>query len=210
VFDLDGTLLDTIDDLADSMNAVLAGMGFPGHSIAEYKYFVGDGVVMLVRRALPEANRDEATVVLAIAAQRREYGKRWADKTKPYDGVPELLDALAERGLALAVLSNKPDDFTRVVVGKFLPRWKLAIVRGESKTTPPKPDPQGAVAIAKEFGIAPAQCLYVGDTNTDMRTACAAGMHAVGALWGFRTADELLASGARALIAHPLDLLKLL
>ena len=210
LFDLDGTLLDTIDDLAEAMNAVLTGQGFPTHDVEAYKYFVGDGIEMLARRALPAEHRNEATIARTVEGQRREYGKRWANKTRPYDGVPELLDALTARGLAIAVLSNKPDDFTRVVVKKFLPRWEFAAVRGEGDETPKKPDPRGALEIAARLNLQPAEILYVGDTSTDMQTACAAGMYAVGVLWGFRKADELLAGGAKTLIAHPLDLLKLL
>ncbi|HAU36546.1 MAG TPA: HAD family hydrolase [Phycisphaerales bacterium] len=210
LFDLDGTLLDTIDDLADSMNDVLARNGFPAHGVAEYKYFVGDGIVNLVRRALPADRRDEQTLARLVAEQRREYGRRWADKTRPYDGIPQLLDALSERGLALAVLSNKPHETTQAVVAKFLSRWTFAVVRGEGPHTPAKPDPTGATQVAAQLGLPPAQCLYVGDTDTDMKTATAAGMYAAGALWGFRTADELRRHGAKTLLAHPRELLKLL
>jgi len=210
LFDLDGTLLDTLEDLADSMNVVLRRFGFPEHPVEPYKYFVGDGVDNLVLRTLPEAHRDPATVQLCMAAMREEYARRWADKTHPYDGIPELLDALTARGIRMAVLSNKPDDFTKLCVARLLPRWRFGLVAGMRPSGPKKPDPAGARAAAEHFGLRPAEVLYLGDTNTDMQTAVAAGMFPVGALWGFRTADELVANGAKVLIEKPLDLLQLL
>ena len=210
LFDLDGTLLDTIEDLADSMNAALERLGFPTHSVQAYKYFVGDGVKELALRALPESHRDEATVTRCIAAMREEYGQRWAVKTHAYPGIPELLDALARIGMKTAVLSNKPDDTTKMVVAKLLPWWRFDLVMGQRASVPRKPDPTAALAIAKSLEIAPGEFLYLGDTSTDMKTAVAAGMFPVGALWGFRTADELKASGARVLLERPADLLGLL
>ena len=209
LFDLDGTLLDTLDDLADSMNATLTQMGFPTHAVERYKYFVGDGIVMLVRRALP-ASTDEAAVVRAVDVQRQEYGRRWANKTRLYAGIPELLDALTARGLKRTIFSNKPDNFTRVTVEKFLSRWTFAVIRGERPPTPVKPDPAGALNVAEELGLSPAEFIYLGDTNTDMACANAADMYAVGALWGFRTAEELQAAGARKLLRRPIELLDLL
>ena len=171
LFDLDGTLLNTLDDLADSMNASLKRFGFPRHPVDVYRYLVGDGLVNLVLRALPEHHRDEATINKIATAQREEYGRNWANKTQPYEGVPELLDALVERGISMCVLSNKPDDFTHVVVHKFLSRWKFAAVRGQNKDTPMKPNPAGANQIALMLGLSSAEFLYVGDSNTDMETA---------------------------------------
>jgi len=210
LFDLDGTLLDTLEDLADSMNAVLRQLGFPPHPAEPYKYFVGDGVVNLVTRALPEANRDEATVAQAVRLMRRIYGEHWADKTRPYPGIPELLDAVVERGVKMAVLSNKPDDSTKLCVAKLLPSWRFDAVIGQSKAIPPKPDLAGVRAIVARLGVPIEQFLYLGDTNTDMATANGAGMFAVGALWGFRSAEELRGAGARVLIERPADLLVLL
>jgi phosphoglycolate phosphatase len=209
LFDLDGTLLNTLDDLADSMNVSLQRFGFPPHPVDVYRYLVGDGLMNLVLRALPEHNRDEATINKIATAQREEYGRNWAKKTHPYESVPELLDALVERGISMCVLSNKPDDFTRVVVQKFLSKWKFAAIRGQNKDTPMKPDPAGANQIALLLGVSSADFLYVGDSNTDMKTAIAAGMFPVGVLWGFRSKDELITAGAEALIERPLDLLSL-
>lgn len=210
VFDLDGTLLDTIDDLADSMNAVLAANALPTHGVDQYKYFVGDGVETLVERVLPENARDPETIRTLVTQMKRHYGQHWADKTRPYEGIPELLAELERRGLPIAVLSNKPDEATQGVVARFFPAVRFAWVQGALSSVPKKPHPAGAIAIAQRLGLAPADILYVGDTNTDMQTGNAAGMCTVGVLWGFRTAEELIANQAKTLIAAPAELLNLL
>lgn len=207
LFDLDGTLLDTLSDLADSMNAVLTSLGLPAHSRDAYRYFVGDGLEVLAQRVLPDDHRVPAMIVRCAEGMRARYQEHWADRTRPYQGIPELLDSLAGRGLRLNILSNKPDDFTRLMVDHFLPGWQWSQVRGARPDTPKKPDPRAALTIASQLGLAPQQFLYLGDTNTDMRTASAAGMHPVGVLWGFRTRTELEQAGAKATISHPLDLL---
>lgn len=210
LFDLDGTLLDSLADLAHSMNTVLERAGLPQHPVASYRYFVGDGMETLARRVLPPERHDDATVRQTIAAMREEYAGRWAEQTRPYPGIPQLLDALASRGIAMAILSNKPDDFTQKVVATLLGGWRFRQVRGVRADGVKKPDPAGALAIADQLGIRPPDFLYLGDTNTDMLTANRAGMYAVGALWGFRTAEELQKNGAKALIARPHELLQLL
>ncbi len=210
VFDLDGTLLDTLEDLADSTNAALAAMGLPEHPVDAYRYFVGDGLENLVRRTMGSRAGDPAEVARGVELARREYARRWADKSKPYAGVPELLDELTARGIPMAIFSNKPDEFTQLCVTRLLPSWRFAAVRGATAEFPKKPDPAGALAVATKLGVAPADVLYLGDTNTDMRTAIAAGMYPVGALWGFRTADELRDAGAAVLVKSPMDLLAVL
>ncbi|HHN46543.1 MAG TPA: HAD family hydrolase [Planctomycetes bacterium] len=209
LFDLDGTLLDTIEDLGDSMNAVLRSLGLPLHDYEAYKVFVGDGIRNLVMRALPEERRDEGSLKHCRDLLWAEYSKRWRDKTRPYADIPEMLDALAARNIAMAILSNKPDEFTQKVVGAMLSRWRFAAVQGMREGVPIKPDPSAALDIAGKLGIAPADFVYLGDTGTDMKTAASAGMFAVGALWGFRSGEELAASGARMLIRSPLELLPL-
>ncbi|MFW6164531.1 MAG: HAD family hydrolase [Planctomycetota bacterium] len=210
LFDLDGTLLDTLDDLADATNAVLSRLGFPTHPVEDFRYFVGDGLRTMVLRVLPESEQDEETVGQAMAWFREEYGRNWADKTRPYRGVPELLDALTERDFPMAVLSNKPHGFTQLCVAKLLARWDFAAIQGVSDRNPRKPDPTGALRIAERLGVPPAQWLYLGDTNTDMQTATAAGMFALGAAWGFRPTEELTANGAQAILDAPAELLDLL
>ncbi|RPI99564.1 MAG: HAD family hydrolase [Candidatus Aminicenantes bacterium] len=208
IFDLDGTLLDTIEDLTDSMNAALAHMGLPGRSLDECRNLVGDGLDTFVRRALPEGVREDPAAATRLKElMRREYRLRSRDKTRPYAGIPELLDELARRGARQAILSNKPDDSTRAIVRHFFPGRKFEPVFGARDGVPVKPDPAGALEIARSWGLAPAEIAYLGDTNTDMLTATAAGMFACGALWGFRTAAELAANGANVLLAKPADLL---
>jgi phosphoglycolate phosphatase len=140
---------------------------------------------------------------------RSEYSKRWASKTRPYPGIGELLDALIAQQVKIAVFSNKPHEFTELCVTNLLGKWRFDAVRGLSSITPRKPDPSAALAIAQELGVDPSAFVYLGDTNTDMLTATRAGMFAVGVLWGFRGANELLSSGARALLHYPLELLSL-
>ena len=208
LFDLDGTLLDTLEDLATAMNEALAGWGLPVHSVGEYRYFVGEGVAQLVRYAAPDGT-GEPTLRALQGEMRAHYEQGWARHTRPYAGIPELLDELAGRGLQLAVLSNKPEEFTRDMVAHFLARWRFAAVVGAGSRFPRKPDPTAALAIAADLKLRPEQFLYLGDTAIDMRTAVGAGMFPAGALWGFRDADELRLSGARALLREPLELVPL-
>lgn len=210
LFDLDGTLLDTIEDLANSMNAVLRRCGFPGHVRETYKQFVGDGMDMLARRALPENRRDRELVEGCLVAMRTEYSSRWRENTRPYEGIPALLDALRDLQIRMAILSNKADDFTREMVSILLPRWTFDAVVGARPDVPKKPDPTAALGIARGLGIPPGEILHLGDSGTDMQTARAAGMFPAGALWGFRTVAELRANGAQVLIERPMDLLGLL
>jgi len=210
LFDLDGTLLDTLEDLADSTNAALAALGFPPRPVEEYRVLVGDGIRNLALRALPQGHKDAETVDRCVRMTRSEYGRRWDAKTRPYPGVPELLDGLARRGVHMGILSNKPDAATREVVAKLLFEWTFDVVRGAQEGVPLKPDPAAALDVAAALSTEPRHFLYLGDTNTDMQTARTAGMRAVGALWGFRTAEELRAAGAQDLIGRPQDLLPLL
>ena len=210
LFDLDGTLLDTLQDLADSTNRALDCLGFPPHGIVAYRHFVGDGRDVLAFRALPEDRRDSATVRKLVAEIDEDYTKHWADSTGPYPGIPELLDALMDRGVSVAVLSNKSHNFTELMVLRMLARWHFDAVIGATVNAPKKPDPALAVKIAHQLKIQPSGFIYLGDSDVDMKTAIAAGMYPVGARWGFRSAGELLASGAKMVIDQPCDLLRLL
>jgi phosphoglycolate phosphatase len=210
LFDLDGTLLDTLQDLADSMNTVLERFGFPSHPLEDYKYFVGEGMASLVRRTLPESRRNqEETVATCLASMKEIYGGRWMGQTRPYPGIPELLDQLSARKIMLSVLSNKPNDFTRMMVKNLLPFWHFEYVFGERPNIPRKPDPFAALEICELSRISPEAFVYLGDTATDMITAKSAGMYAVGVTWGFRPAEELTENGANTLISKPTDLLDL-
>jgi phosphoglycolate phosphatase len=207
LFDLDGTLLDTLTDLADSVNSALGHLNFPQHDSETYKYFIGNGREALAFRALPENQRSPVMVEKLVHYFNEEYARRWANNTRPYQGVLELLDALTSRGIPMAILSNKPHDFTELMVSKLLSRWQFDSVAGALPSVPKKPDPMAALKITKQLDVRPVEFLYLGDTDVDMETATAAGMYPVAALWGFRTAGELLAAGARSLIQQPTDLL---
>jgi phosphoglycolate phosphatase len=208
IFDLDGTLLDTIEDLTDAMNAALTGLGLPPRTADECRNLVGDGLATFIRRALPEGLRgNEAAAARLDGLMRTEYKARQAVKTRPYPGVDALLAGLVERGVPHAILSNKPHGSTVAVVERYFPGHPFQVVFGARDGVPVKPDPAGALEIASLLAHPPAEILYLGDTNTDMKTAGAAGMFAVGALWGSRTREELLANGARALAAKPEDVL---
>jgi len=210
IFDLDGTLLNTLADLADSSNAALAALGLPQHPQDAYRFFVGLGMEELVRRMLPEDRRDPQTLETATKTVVTEYKRRWKDKTLPYPGIKELLDALHQRALPVCVLSNKPQPYTDLTIEAFFPGGPFTIVRGARPEVPNKPHPAGALALAAELGLAPGSVVFVGDSATDMKTARGAGMLPVGVLWGFRDEAELSANGARHIISHPGELLGLL
>lgn len=206
LFDLDGTLLDTLEDLANAGNRVLAARSLPVHPVAAYRYFVGDGIATLVERILPPELRNVEEIALAVAEFQREYAANWDEHSAPYTGIAAMLDALAAGGLRLAVLSNKPEEFTRLCVRRLLSPWPFDPVFGQRAGVAKKPDPAGALAVAQVLQLAPREILYVGDTSIDMHTARSAGMDAVGVLWGFRGAPELQAAGATRLISDPAEL----
>ena len=195
IFDLDGTLLDSLDDLADSANAILEEHGFAPHPVDAYRFFVGEGMETLMRRAAP-ANADESVVRLLLEGMRERYGRHWARKTRPYAGVITMLKGLTALSVPLAVLSNKPHDFTELAVRHFFPETVFARVQGSPKGGRAKPDPSLALGIAADFGLKPERVLFMGDSRIDMDTATAAGMIPAGVLWGFRPKSELLALGA--------------
>ena len=209
IFDLDGTLVDTLEDIADAMDRVLAREGAPGHTYDEYRYLIGHGIRNLVTESLPAALRTEERIARCYARMLEDYGAHLLVKTRAYEGVPELLRALRADGVPLAVHSNKADEPTQAIVAALLDPADFVVVAGARPDAPLKPDPAVALGIAARFGLPPARVAYLGDSLVDMRTATAAGMVAVGAAWGFRTAQELLESGAAAVIDAPLDLLAL-
>ena len=210
LFDLDGTLLDTLADIASCANLVRAELGLPPHPVDAYRTFVGDGVRELLVRAFPA--RCLRGPGLAARQRRFEelYSEHSCDETRPYAGVARMLDGVVRRGLAMAVVSNKPQRFTDACVERLLAGWNFAAVRGARPGVPLKPDPAAPLAAARVMRARPDEVLYLGDTGVDMKTARAAGMLPVGALWGFRGAEELRRSGARVLIRRPADLRPLL
>ncbi len=208
IFDLDGTLLDTLADIAASMNRVLSSLGLPNHPEKAYRTFVGDGMSELVKRVLPPESGSEVRK-RCHSAMLREYGSSWAAQTAPYQGIREMLEFIAARGISMAVLSNKPHRFTVEMTRHFFPDTDFRIIRGADNSIPRKPDPAGALAIAADLGVSPENMLYLGDTATDMRCAVSAGMIAIGVTWGFRDAEELRANGAVRLIAHPMEVARI-
>ena len=208
LFDLDGTLADTLADLANATNWALAKLDCPTHPIEAYRYKVGDGARQLCARALP-ADKQQL-VDDTVRLMRERYDKHCFELTQLYPSIPELVAELAKRGYKLAVLSNKPDDFTKRMVAHYFKPSPFDAVRGQLPNLPLKPDPTVALQIAAELEVPPREWLYLGDTNTDMRTAHAAGMFPVGVLWGFRDREELVESGAQHLVAKPGEVLDLL
>lgn len=200
LFDLDGTLTNTLQDIADAMNRALSLHALPEWPVDAYRTLVGDGAKVLAQRAV----RDRQELAQSVQAEYQAYYERHnLVASKPYDGVPEMLHALQAAGLKLAVFSNKPDADTRHVVAHFFPDIRWTAVRGQVEGVPVKPDPAGALLVADALGVPPADILYLGDTSTDMRCAVSAGMLPVGALWGFRDEEELRQSGAKHIVAHP-------
>ena len=205
IFDLDGTLLNTLKDIADTVNAVLAAMSLPVHDDESYKGHVGRGIENLIRNVMPKDRIDEETIE---AFKTLEGINRSLAHTKPYEGIPELLTTLSERGVKRAVLSNRPDESAKRLIARLLGAWRFDCICGARDGIPLKPDGGGACWIAGQLGIDPARCLFLGDSDVDMMAARDAGMYPVGALWGFRPAEELTASGAAELIKRPQDLLQ--
>jgi phosphoglycolate phosphatase len=207
IFDLDGTLVNSLEDIADSMNTVLKEYGFPTHGLTEYRAFVGRGMRNLVARSLPEDSRDETRIALCRDSLLKEYGMNCLNKTRPYEGITELIDGLDRRRIVRAVFSNKIDHLTKRIVEALFPGTPFQVVVGAGAGMPEKPDPAGVLSVARQLEIEPEHLIYVGDSDVDMETAHNAGMYPAGALWGFRTKEELAAHGAGSLIEHPSDLL---
>jgi len=209
LFDLDGTLLDTLRDLADSGNEVLAGRGLPPHPLDAYRTFIGNGMVNLARDVFPPEMRPETEdqIAAVLDEYRAAYGRNWQNTTVPFPGIAELLDRLVADHVPIGVVSNKAHDFTLQCVETFLDRWKWDVVIGARDGHTRKPDPAGALEAAATLGIAPGDCLFVGDSDIDMMTAKNAGMRAIGVAWGFRPVEELRAAGAEVILETPGDLL---
>lgn len=212
IFDLDGTLLDSLEDLANACNATLAHAGYPAHPLDAYRRFVGNGLATLVRRILPEGEAQrlgEKGCESLVEYARTVYGNTWHVCSRPYDGVVAALHALAQKNLVLGVLSNKPHPWTVEIMGYFFPDVHFADVRGAMPGVPHKPDPTAALAMAEELSLEPAHCCFVGDSDVDMQTAVGAGMHPVGVAWGFRGEEELRRAGAERIIYTAQELLTL-
>lgn len=210
IFDLDGTLLDTLGDLADAVNAALRANAYPEHPEQAICRFIGDGAEMLIQRAMPQrAGEDSASRARCLESFQQIYGEGFARRTQPYAGIPELLAKLRTKQVPLGILSNKPHAFTLQCSDTFFGSIGelFQVVLGQREGIAQKPDPTGAIEVATALGISPGSCLYVGDSGIDMRTARAAGMVPIGVSWGFRSEDELHRAGAVVVIHTPAELL---
>ena len=210
IFDLDGTLVDSIEDIGSAMNAVLAARSLPLRAMDEYRTMVGWGMRRLVALALPESRRDPASLEDAVAAMQAEYHRHPLVRTRPYPGIADLLAELGRRGIPAAVLSNKPDALTQVIVAGLFPGSPFRVVQGERPGVPHKPDPSAALALCEGLGAAPAEVLFLGDTAVDIETARRAGIASAGVLWGYRGPEELRQAGAGVLLADPAATLEML
>ena len=208
IFDLDGTLLDSIEDIASSMNKVLESLQLPTHKIEDYKHFVGGGVDILVENALSNQSKEIKDEV--IKRFKIEYDGKLHSKTLPYDGIYELLDELKKLDINLAVLSNKPHEFTVSYVNHFFKDYNFKEIHGQKKDVPKKPDPKAALDIVKCLDSSCENTYFIGDTKIDMQTAKSANMTAIGVLWGFRDEKELRDFGADFIVSNPLEILKII
>ncbi|PJJ08275.1 phosphoglycolate phosphatase [Flavobacterium sp. 1] len=209
IFDLDGTLVNSLEDIADAMNSVLQNLNYPTHSYETYQYFIGSGLRNLVSKSLPETNNDEKHIDSCYQLMIEEYSNNCTRKTKAYDGIIELLDQLISNNIKLSVFSNKSDELTKKITADLFPGYFDNIV-GLSVEALKKPNPSEAIEISKRQGFKTEEIIFVGDSGIDMQTAANANMLAVGVLWGYRPEEELIATGAKYVISNPLDLMKVL
>ncbi len=209
VFDLDGTLINSLPDIMYSVNLMLAENNFPQHDLEAYRYFVGSGIEALARKSLPQ-NISEAHFLKCYTRLKILYEQNQINKTTVYHAIESLLQKLIDLKLNINILSNKPDVFTQEVVQHFFGKYRFRVILGASDQFPRKPNPEALIHILQLNQITTDECLYVGDSNVDMETAKRAGVKAVGVSWGFREKNELLQSGAHHIIDHPMELLDLI
>lgn len=203
VFDMDGTLLNTLEDLADCANAAIAEYGFQPHPVGDYRLLVGGGARNLITRALPENARSETQITACLSSFKTLYDQRWAQRTHLYDGVKEALNQVTGAGLRVAVLTNKPQAFADLCVDRFLGAWTWDIVQGQQDGLPVKPAKAISDRVTNALQVSPDRILYLGDSDVDMHTARNAGYKAIGVTWGFRSEQELREAGAEQIIHHP-------
>lgn len=208
IFDLDGTLANTLEDIADTMNRVLAYYGFPIHNHEAYRFYVGNGLKNLVTRCLPDKAQVEEIIERCHQRMTVDYEQNYIVKTRLYEGIPELLDALSRHQVKLAVLSNKADPITQKICDVLLSPWKFEVIMGANAHFPRKPNAEAALFIARQMGVGPENICYLGDSDVDMLTARNAGFFPVGVSWGFRPKEELITSGAQRIIDTPMELLE--
>ena len=207
IFDLDGTLINSLEDVADSVNLMLQGYGFPTHALEEFRYFLGNGPRKLIERSLPTKEAASASFVdEALAKYQSLYAEHFLEKTRAYRGVREMLTYLADYHLPLGICTNKNQEDAKNIVRFLFEPHTFQSVAGDREGSKRKPDPTKVLWMAQEFGVAPEKVAYLGDTGVDMQTAIHAGFLPVGVLWGFRDKKELMENGAKVLLEHPLEL----
>nr|WP_294782113.1 HAD family hydrolase [uncultured Flavobacterium sp.] len=209
IFDLDGTLVNSLEDISDAMNKVLQGLNFPTHTYEAYQYFIGSGLRNLVSKALPSTNNSDDQIEICFECMINEYREMCTIKTKPYDGIFELLENLNSRNIKLAVFSNKADELTKKIASEIFPNHFDQAV-GLSTETLKKPNPFEALEIGKKWNLKPEEILFVGDSDIDMQTAVNANMFPVGVTWGYRTEEELKNSGAKLVVNTASELIEIL
>ena len=208
IFDLDGTLSDSINSIKYSSDLALEKVGFGPFTVEQYKYFVGDGAANLIKRALIAGGDTELVHFEEVFAEYRKiFKENCMYQVEPYDGIRELLAALKAKGLAIAVLSNKPHAETINVIETLFGKGYFDMIQGQKENVAIKPSPEGVFQILDQLGLTAEDILYLGDTATDMKTGKSAGAFTVGALWGFGKREELEECHADAIISHPLELL---
>ena len=207
IFDMDGTLINSLEDLADSVNEAMDHYGFPHHTLEEYRYFVGNGARKLIKRSIPQDKADDENFVSEVLDYYNGcYERNLTNKTRPYDGIIDMLQKLQAINIPLGVCTNKQQFAADEIVNKLFPAKMFSAVIGDSKGLPRKPDPTKVLQIASQFNVEPKFIAYFGDTSVDMETAKNAGFLSIGVTWGFRPKSELIESGAKILINHPSEL----
>ncbi len=209
LFDLDGTINNTVNDIAASGNYALAKHGFPTHPADSFKLFAGSGTYIMLQRAMPEEHKNDGSVELIIDDYLAHYSVHSMDTTAPYDGIRELIDEIKSRGYKMAVVTNKPDAVAKQLLSDMFP-GKFDVVIGQMDGMPVKPDPAMPLLAMKELGVTAEECVFVGDSGVDIETGKNSGAYPIGVLWGFRGREELLASGSKELIEKPCELLDIL
>ncbi len=209
IFDLDGTLVNSLEDISDAMNKVLQGLNFPTHTYETYQYFIGSGLRNLVSKALPATNNSDEQIEICFECMINEYREICTLKTKPYDGIVELLENLTSQNIKMAVFSNKADELTKKIASEIFPNHFDQAV-GLSTEALKKPNPFEALEIGKKWNLKPEEILFVGDSDIDMQTAVNANMFPVGVTWGYRTEEELKNSGAKLVVNTASELIEIL
>ncbi|MCL3779237.1 HAD family hydrolase [Prolixibacteraceae bacterium JC049] len=205
IFDLDGTLIDSIEDLANAMNTVLSNHNLPTHTVPTYKELIGNGIKRLVKESLPKKYQEEGAFDALVTEMYEIYKENCLIKTKPYDGINELLDLLEKKQIKYAILSNKADAFCKSMVADIFSNRKFEMVMGTTDEAFKKPHPRGVFAICEKWNMKPEEVIFLGDSAVDIKTAQNSGTYGVAATWGFKSKEELVTANPDALINHPME-----